>query len=108
VLAVCDAAARFAARVRAGDGPAFLECVSARFATHSSATRETRPAEELAADRARCPIRRLAEHLAAGGLLTPDERKRMDAEAAAVAQDALRFADAAPYPDPAELLRDVG
>jgi len=108
VLAVCEAAARFAARVRAGDGPAFLECVSARFATHSSATRETRPAEELAADRARCPIRRLAEHLAAGGLLTQDERERMDAEAAAVAQDALRFADAAPYPDPAELLRDVG
>jgi len=108
VLAISEAAARFVARVRAGEGPAFLECVSARFATHSTATRETRAAEELAADRARCPIRRLADCMAADGSLTADERKEMDTEATAAAEDALRFADAARYPDPAELLRDVG
>ena len=37
VLAVREAAAGFAERARAGEGPAFLECVSYRFSTHSTA-----------------------------------------------------------------------
>lgn len=107
VVAVCDAAAAFAARARAGDGPALLECLSVRFATHSTATRETRSAGELADGRARCPIRRFAARLEQEGALTPAARSRLEREAEDAATAALHYADASPYPDAADLLRDV-
>jgi TPP-dependent pyruvate/acetoin dehydrogenase alpha subunit len=107
VLAVRDAARAFADRARSGGGPAFLECLSARFATHSTATRDTRPADELAADGARCPILRLAGQLEAEGALTPEGRAQLERDAARAAEEAVRFADAAPYPDASELLRHV-
>jgi pyruvate dehydrogenase E1 component alpha subunit len=101
VLAVRDAAAAFAARARSGDGPAFLECVSERFSSHSTATRETRSAQVMAAIRARCPIESLAARLDPGHVAT------LRAEAEAQAAAAIAFADAAPFPDPAEALADV-
>jgi TPP-dependent pyruvate/acetoin dehydrogenase alpha subunit len=108
LLAVRDQAAAFAARVRNGDGPAFLECLSARFFSHSTATRETRPAAEMARLRARCPIRRLASALIAAGALDEDAVACLEREARARAAEALAFADASPYPDRAEALADVG
>jgi TPP-dependent pyruvate/acetoin dehydrogenase alpha subunit len=107
VLAVRDAAMELAVRARAGGGPAFLECLSARFATHSTATRETRGAEELAADVARCPIRSYAARLEHEGALSTHVRAQLEREAETAAVAAMRFADAAPYPDASELLRNV-
>ena len=49
VVAVCDAARGFAERARRGQGPSFMECLSERFASHSTAVRETRAAEEMSA-----------------------------------------------------------
>jgi TPP-dependent pyruvate/acetoin dehydrogenase alpha subunit len=106
-LAVRDAARAFAERARAGHGPAFLECLSARFATHSTSTRETRSAAELAADRERCPIRRLADALERDGTLTADARAALARAAAHAADEAMRFADASPYPEASDLLRHV-
>jgi TPP-dependent pyruvate/acetoin dehydrogenase alpha subunit len=108
VLAVRDAAATLAASVRSGRGPAFLECLSARFATHSTATRETRPAALLAAMRERCPIRQHAARLERDGALGAERRAVLEREVAATVEAAVRFADASPYPDPAALLDDVG
>lgn len=107
VIAVRDAARVFAERARAGEGPAFLECLSERFSSHSTATRDTRSAAELAAIRQRCPIRRLARSLDASGTLDADALARLERDAADRVAEALRFADAAPYPEPAEVLSDV-
>ena len=107
VLAVRDAASVFAERARSGHGPAFLECLSARFATHSTATRETRSSAERAADNARCPIRRHATLLENEGTLSAEARAQLERDAEAAVAAAMRLADAAPYPDPSELLRDV-
>ena len=107
VVAVRDAARALSARVRSGAGPAFLECVSERFATHSTATRETRPAAEMAAIRDRCPIRRHAARLEAEGALGAGVREKLEREVADAVTSALRFAEAAPFPDAAEALRDV-
>jgi pyruvate dehydrogenase E1 component alpha subunit len=107
VLAVREAAARFTAQARAGEGPAFLVCRSERFFSHSTATRETRSPAEMAAVRACCPIERLAEALVAEGRLTPAELAIMRAEATAGAAAALAFAEASPFPDAAEALTDV-
>jgi len=107
VLAVRDAALSFADRARGGQGASFLECVSYRFATHSTSTRETRPAEEVRAWKARCPIEQLAGRLQTEGSLRSELRGQLEREADDVAAEALRFAEASPYPDPSELLRDV-
>jgi TPP-dependent pyruvate/acetoin dehydrogenase alpha subunit len=107
VLAVREAAAGLMARARAGEGPSFLECVSERFSSHSTATRETRSAQAMAAIRARCPIDRLAGRLTAEGVLDAAGRAALQAEVGVEVARALAFADAAPFPDPAEALSDV-
>jgi pyruvate dehydrogenase E1 component alpha subunit len=107
VLAVREAAMKFAGRARSGLGPAFLECITDRLASHSTSTRETRSAAEMRAAQARCPIRRLALHLRQQGLLTMDAQVDLEREATEVAADAVRFAEAAAYPDPTDALSDV-
>jgi pyruvate dehydrogenase E1 component alpha subunit len=102
VLDVAEAAFDLTAAVRDGGGPAFLECVSQRFSTHSTSTKETRGAEELAGFEAACPIRRASARLA------PDVVARAQAEADAAVAAAIAFAEASPFPNPAEAFADVG
>lgn len=107
VAAVRDQAAAFVVRARAGDGPAFLECVSGRFFSHSTATKETRSPAAMRAVRERDPIPRFVERMTAEGLLNEQARERIEGEVDALVAKALAAADAAPYPDPAEALTDV-
>ncbi len=107
VEAVREAAVALAARIRNGEGPAFLECRSARFATHSTSTRETRAADELAADRARDPIVAQARRMQARGELDAARLAAWDEEARVAAVAALAFADAAAYPASGSVLEDV-
>ena len=105
---VRDAAVDFAAHVRNGGGPAFLECVSRRFTAHSTTARETRSAAELAADRALDPIPRLAGQLLESGAL---DEAGLEILRASVADEVTRIgaaADAAAFPDPQEAFADVG
>ena len=103
VLAVRAAMTSLIARARAGDGPGFLECLSERFSSHSSSTRETRSAAEMDRVRARCPIARLRTEMEAEGLDLSGLDQRVEAEVAR----ALAFAEASAFPDPAEGLVDV-
>jgi TPP-dependent pyruvate/acetoin dehydrogenase alpha subunit len=107
VLAVREAACALVAHARAGDGPAFLECLSERFSSHSTAARETRPAAAMAAIRARCPIDRLAGQMIADGALDPARLAALGAEVDAEVAGAVAFAEAASFPDPVEALSDV-
>jgi TPP-dependent pyruvate/acetoin dehydrogenase alpha subunit len=106
-IAVRDTALAFVERARSGEGPSFLECVSHRFASHSSLTRETRTAEEMRAIKQLCPIRRLADGLKSEGVLSDAGFAEVQREVEAIVEDAVRFASAAPYPDPSEALTDV-
>lgn len=107
--AVWRQASDFADLARAeGGGPALLECLSERFFSHSTATRETRDAASMQAVKARCPIRLYTEALQAAGRLGDDDLASIGAEVDKRVVDAFAFADASPYPDPAEALRDVG
>ena len=108
VLAVAAQARLFVEAARAGAGPAFLECRSPRLATHSSSTRETRSKTEMEALRQRCPIAVLAARLEAVGLMTQEDRMRMEGEAAAAVAEAEAFAEASPPADIEEALRHVG
>jgi len=102
------AAATAAARgVRAGEGPAFLEFQSERFARHSTTARETRDPRTLAAIRARCPIRQFQGALVARDEIDAAAIAALRAEVERTVAGAMDFADASPFPAPTEALTDV-
>jgi TPP-dependent pyruvate/acetoin dehydrogenase alpha subunit len=104
---VSEAAREAIEYVRAGRGPAFIECISFRFASHSTTARETRSRTELAAIRTRCPIVHHTAELRAKGLLSPQMEADLGREVSEIVAGALAFADASEYPGTAEVLTDV-
>jgi pyruvate dehydrogenase E1 component alpha subunit len=104
---VLHAIDRAVAHVRSGAGPAFVECVSYRFLSHSTNARETRGAAELAEIRARCPIVSYAGGLKAQGGFSDADEAAMDQEVSEVVGAAMRFALESPYPETSEALTDV-
>ena len=108
VLAVCEAAEAFLARARAGEGSSFLECFSERFSSHSTATRETRSPQVIAAINARCPIERLRRQLIDDGELDGVALIALERDVQDEINRALLFAQSVSLPDPSEALDDVG
>lgn len=106
-LAVDAAARALVADIRAGGGPRFLLARTYRITGHTGSDPATyRPAAEVEAARGRDPIARLAALLAEAGIAAVDlEADRHDA--VAEMQAAYDDACVAPFPDPAEALRDV-
>lgn len=108
VLAVYQAAADAVARVRSGGGPALVECVTYRYKGHSKSDRQRyRTRDEVEAWRQHDPILRLRAQLIDDGALTAAAADQMAAEADAAIEDAVRFAEESPEPDPATLLEGV-
>jgi TPP-dependent pyruvate/acetoin dehydrogenase alpha subunit len=106
-FAVHDAAAELVARCRRGEGPAFLYAPTYRLDGHTIADRTPyRSSEEVAAQRQRDPIARLAHTLIELGA-EPAVLAQFDAQAQAEMNEAVAFAAASPWPDPSEALADV-
>jgi TPP-dependent pyruvate/acetoin dehydrogenase alpha subunit len=93
--------------VRAKKGPAFVECVSYRFSSHSTTARETRSREELAEIRALCPIVKQSRKLKEAGTLNGDTEHELDRLVADTVGAALKFSDASAMPREDEALQDV-
>jgi pyruvate dehydrogenase E1 component alpha subunit len=108
VLAVYEATEAAAARARSGGGPTLLECATYRYKGHSKSDRQRyRTRDEVEAWRLRDPIAQLRARLVAGGVVTDGDAAAMEAEARAAIDEALRFAEESPEPDPASLLDGV-
>jgi 2-oxoisovalerate dehydrogenase E1 component alpha subunit len=109
VLEMYDATRRAVERARAGEGATLICAKVARFTSHSSDDdqRRYRPQEELEALLRRDPIERFRSYLAAEGLLGDEEDERIQQEATAEVDEAVRTAEAAEAPDPATLLDRV-
>ncbi len=103
VIAVSGAAEEALGRARSGGGPTLLECKTYRTRPHSEGMRDAgyRSAEEVAAWKARCPITRLETVLLADEMTTPEELGRIRLDVQAEVEEAVRFAQASPMPDPA-------
>jgi 2-oxoisovalerate dehydrogenase E1 component alpha subunit len=104
VVAVYQAVAEAAARARRGDGPTIVEPLVHRLTPHSSDDddRSYRPREEVEAMKAGDPLAAYQQQLLEKKILTPKAQAEVEAEAAAAVDDAIRFAEAAPYPDVSE------
>lgn len=88
-------------RTRAGEGPCLLELMTYRFRGHSTADPELyRSKEEVAEWRARDPIVQFREWCVAEGYATDEEFAAIDAEVEQVVDEAAKFADESPEPDP--------
>ena len=108
VLAVRTVAQEAVARARAGEGPTLIECLTYRFRGHSLADPdELRSKAEKEEWLARDPIKRLAAYLTDKNLASADELKAIDRRIQEVVEDAVKFAQDSPEPDPSELYRYV-
>jgi TPP-dependent pyruvate/acetoin dehydrogenase alpha subunit len=104
---VAEATREALEHVRAGNGPAFIECISFRFASHSTTARETRTRAELVTIRAKCPIVRYTAALTAAGMLNSEIEGGLNREVSDVVAEALAFTDSSEYPSTSEALTDV-
>ena len=107
VEAVCTAAARLIAEVRAGAGPRFLHAVTYRFKGHVSVDPGAyRDPAEVTRALETDPLRIARDKLVAGGI-TSDAIDTIDAVARAEIDLALAAAEAAPWPEAATAYTDV-
>jgi pyruvate dehydrogenase E1 component alpha subunit len=109
VIAVHDKAQELVAQVRAGEGPVILEAMTYRYRGHSmSDPAKYRTKEEVQEMRERHdPIENLRRVMADSGLAQEEAFKRVDKEIRDIVNEAARFAQDSPEPDPAELWTDV-
>ena len=108
VFAVRDALAPAVSRARAGLGPSFVECLTYRFHTHSTSSRESRPAAEIAGWKARDPIAALARRCMESGALGREDLAVLEQRAALEAEAALETALESPATDTSSAMDDVG
>jgi pyruvate dehydrogenase E1 component alpha subunit len=108
VLAVRDAVHRMAERSRAGGGPQLIEAITYRFRGHSMGDPQRyRTKEEVEEAKARDPIARWRRTVQENELATEDEMQKIRDEVDAEVEEAVRFAENSPAPDPSELYNDV-
>lgn len=104
VVKVYQSVSEAAARARAGQGPTLIEARVYRLTPHSSDDddRSYRSREEVAEWRSRDPLDRFATQLKERKLITPQTETEMEARAKQEVDEAIQFAEQAPYPEISE------
>jgi 2-oxoisovalerate dehydrogenase E1 component len=103
VLAVYQAAEVAVARARRGDGPTLVECLTYRTRSHAEGMGDFtyRTKEEVEGWKKSDPIGLWHARLIGAGVAGEGKLGEIDAAAQAEVDDAVRFAEASPWPDPA-------
>ncbi|MDR0294151.1 MAG: thiamine pyrophosphate-dependent dehydrogenase E1 component subunit alpha [Oscillospiraceae bacterium] len=108
VLAICDAVDAAAARARGGGGPTLIECRTYRWKGHWIGDPEVyRTKADIAAWMEKCPINRLREYLIEKKMSSAGELDAIEAGVQKAVDEAVRFAEDSPDPDPAFVMDDV-
>jgi pyruvate dehydrogenase E1 component alpha subunit len=107
-VAVHEVTSEMAKDCRAGKGPALLEAKTYRLRGHGEYDRQLYvDKQELANWLDLCPVKRLRATVLSLGLLSADDVESLERRMALRVEEAVRFADQSPYPQPAEALEDV-
>lgn len=109
VLAVHAAVATAVKRARRGEGPTLVEVITYRYNEHSEGLRlgtDYRPVDEREAWLKKDPIVLFRERLIAAGH-SVEELEALEVAIVAEVDEAVRFAEASPYPDPAAAFDDL-
>ena len=105
--AVHEALARAAEHIRAGNGPYFLEIKTYRYKGHSvSDPQKYRTKDELNEYKDQDPIKMVEATMLKGKMVTEDDIKAIKVEVKAEIEEAVKFAEESPFPDPSELYED--
>ena len=109
VMAVYEAAEAAVNRARAGQGPTLIECKTYRWRGHTErpGQEDPRPKEEIKEWRQRDPINRFATSLMDHDILTEEAWQKMDAEILEAIEDAVKFSEESPFPEPEAALEDI-
>ena len=108
IVAVYLAMERAVQRARRGEGPSFLELKTYRRSRHYTGDPGGyQPQEEIERWAKNDPVDRCRARLMESGLWSEEEECRMLAEIEAEIEEAVRFAEESPYPDPATIHEGV-
>jgi pyruvate dehydrogenase E1 component alpha subunit len=108
VIEVNRAARRALERIRRGEGPQFLECLTYRFRAHSMFDAELyRPKQEVEQWKERGPIRRLTEQMEEAGMLEESDLEEIDERVGREVERAVAFAEEGTWEPVEELTRFV-
>ena len=108
VLAVNTIAKEAVARARAGEGPTLIEALTYRFRGHSLADPdEMRSPEEKEFWAKRDPIKKFTAYIEEQNLASEDELKAIDSRISERINEAVKFAETSPEPNPEDLRRYV-
>jgi 2-oxoisovalerate dehydrogenase E1 component len=109
VLAIHEAAGESIRRAREGGGATLLECKTYRTRPHAEGMGDYtyRTREEVEQWKSRCPILRLKEQIIAKRQATEAELEAIDVEVQGIVDDAQRFAESSPWPDPSTATNHV-
>jgi TPP-dependent pyruvate/acetoin dehydrogenase alpha subunit len=111
-LEVYNAVKDAAARARSGDGPTLIEAITYRWQGHWEGDPDHhkeiyRPRTEIQEWMAKDPIERFREKLMKMKLLSEETDGEIKKKIQVEVEEAVKFAEAAPYPDPKEMAKDV-
>jgi len=107
-FAVYEAAEEAIGRARRGDGPSLMECRGFRYFGHFEGDAMLYVTEEeKERNRARDPIENVKKRAIERDLATAAQLAEIDAQAAAIIEEAVKFAEESSWPKPEEVLTDV-
>lgn len=108
VMSVYEAASQAVGRARKGKGPTLLECKTYRWRGHYEGDPQTyRTKEEVATWMKKCPIRLFEERLYTMKAMTRDAAEEVRAQIRKQVEEAVKFAQDSPYPEPESAATDV-
>jgi pyruvate dehydrogenase E1 component alpha subunit len=110
VIAVHEAALEAVARARRGEGPSLIEAKTYRFYNHHGVQNlglKYRTDDEVAEAKLRDPIFTYEERLIEAGTMTRADVDAVWAQLNADIEDAIRFAEESPLPEPSEMMADI-
>lgn len=108
VMAVYEAASEAVKRARAGEGPSLIECKTYRHRGHFEGDPcNYRHQEELGEWVAKDPLPRFEKKLLEMKILSEEKASEIKGSILKTIEEAVRFAEESPYPDPSEIANDV-
>ncbi|KKX55296.1 acetoin:2,6-dichlorophenolindophenol oxidoreductase subunit alpha [Brevibacillus borstelensis cifa_chp40] len=109
VFAVYEAAVEAVERARRGEGPTLVECKTYRIKGHFVGDPEQyRTREEVMSQmESNDPIKKFLERVLPEKLLTEEQLQAIEQRVAEEIEEAIRFAEESPYPDPEEAFDDL-
>jgi pyruvate dehydrogenase E1 component alpha subunit len=108
VMEVYTATQKALKKIRDGEGPQFLEMLTYRFEGHSMGDPlRYRTKEEVEKWREDDPIGILERHLVSEGMAEKDDLEKIDEAVEQALEEAVKFAEDSPLPEPAALFEDI-